>query len=232
MRTSSPTSSCALGVLLTGQGNLGLIATNTVAQGDTREVGLDRMVADGFTITRSIQSRSWPAASVNLEYAAVWGSRGRVADQVPRVSDDTPVARISSLLEPAGRIEGAPVRLVENAGIAFIGCYVLGMGFVLDPDEAKQWIEQDPKNREVLFPFLNGDDLNSRPDCSASRWAIDFGLRTELAAREFQEPFDRVLQLVKLERSRKAAAVREAPWWLYWRTRPALRKAIASLTRC
>ena len=32
--------------LLSEQGNLGLIATNTVAQGDTREVGLDRMVGD------------------------------------------------------------------------------------------------------------------------------------------------------------------------------------------
>lgn len=40
--------------LLTNRGTLGLIATNTLAQGDTREVGLDRMVADGFTITRAI----------------------------------------------------------------------------------------------------------------------------------------------------------------------------------
>ena len=31
--------------LLNSQGNLGLIATNTVAQGDTREVGLKQMVA-------------------------------------------------------------------------------------------------------------------------------------------------------------------------------------------
>ena len=30
----------------------------------------------GFTITRAIQSRSWPVASANLEYAAVWGTRG------------------------------------------------------------------------------------------------------------------------------------------------------------
>lgn len=59
--------------LLRKRGSLGLIATNTIAQGDTREVGLDRMVKLGFTIFRAIQSRSWPAASANLEYAAVWG---------------------------------------------------------------------------------------------------------------------------------------------------------------
>ena len=77
--TWSPTSSSAPCRLLNHQGNLGLIATNTVAQGDTREVGLKQMVDKGFTITRAIQSKSWPAASANLEYAAVWGTRGEVA---------------------------------------------------------------------------------------------------------------------------------------------------------
>ena len=81
-------------------GTLGLIATNTVAQGDSREVGLDAMVAGGFTITRAIQSRSWPAASANLEFAAVWGTVGDVAATVARVADDVAVARISTLLEP------------------------------------------------------------------------------------------------------------------------------------
>ena len=92
--------------LLTSQGDLGLIATNTVAQGDTRQVGLDQMVRDGFTITRAIQSRSWPASSANLEYAAVWGSRSSVQPSVPRVADDVPVRRISTLLEPVGRVDG------------------------------------------------------------------------------------------------------------------------------
>ncbi|MFD0382416.1 Eco57I restriction-modification methylase domain-containing protein [Streptomyces stramineus] len=45
--------------LLSKRGGLGLIATNTVAQGDTRAVGLDQVVAKGFTITRAIQSRPW-----------------------------------------------------------------------------------------------------------------------------------------------------------------------------
>ncbi|MDR2973583.1 MAG: hypothetical protein LBV00_02550, partial [Propionibacteriaceae bacterium] len=82
------TAGCGDTSLLQAKGTLGLIATNTLAQGDTREVGLDAMVADGFTITRAIQSRSWPAASANLEYAAVWGTRGPVADSVPRIADD------------------------------------------------------------------------------------------------------------------------------------------------
>ncbi len=158
--------------LLNPQGNLGLIATNTVAQGDTREVGLKQMVGRGFTITRAIQSRSWPVASANLEYAAVWGSCSEVASSVARVSDGIPVEQISTILEPGKDID--PQRLSENTDLAFIGCYPLGMGFVIEPREAKAWIDADRINADVLFPFLGGEDLNSRPDISAPRWIVDF----------------------------------------------------------
>ncbi len=215
--------------LLTGQGNIGLIATNTVAQGDTREVGLDRVVADGFTIVRAIQSRSWPATSANLEYAAVWGTRGLVAAQVTRVADDMPVKRISTLLEPIGRIEGHPIRLAENQAVSFEGCKPYGAGFVLEPEESAAWIEADPMNAEVLFPYLNGEDLNSRSDASPSRWVIDLNNRPENAARHYSLPYQRILEQVKPERARKSKAVREASWWLFFRARPAMRKAIAGL---
>jgi type I restriction-modification system DNA methylase subunit len=215
--------------LLTPRGNLGLIATNTVAQGDTRQVGLDRIVADGFTITRAIQSRSWPVATANLEYSAVWGTRGRLAASVPRVADDVPVMRVSTLLEPAGRVDGDPARLTRNAGIGFIGCYVLGMGFILEPDEAQAWIEADPRNAEVLFPYLNGEDLNTQPDTSATRWVIDFNDRPEEDAREYRLPYQRLLELVKPERAKNNRKVYRDYWWQFGEKRPALRKAIRRL---
>ncbi len=215
--------------LLRPTGTLGLIATNTLAQGDTREVGLDRMIEDGFTITRAIQSRTWPAKSANLEYAAVWGTRGHVADEAVRVCDGSPVARISTLLEPEGRVTGRPERLGESANIAFIGCYVLGKGFILDPEEAQAWIEQDPRNAEVLFPYLNGEDLNSRPDCSASRWVIDFGMRSRDEAELYATPFARVVRDVKPQRDIVKIDYRRDYWWRFAAWAPALRRAIAEL---
>ncbi|MGH3245494.1 MAG: Eco57I restriction-modification methylase domain-containing protein, partial [Trebonia sp.] len=215
--------------LTTRQGNLGLIATNTLAQGDTRQVGLEKMVRDGFTITRAIQSRSWPAANANLEFAAVWGSRSPVAQAVPRVVDDIPVERISTLLEPAGRLVDDPYRLVDNTGIAFQGCTVLGMGFLLEPDEAAAWIKCDSKNAEVLRPFLNGEDLNSRADSSASRWVIDFNDRSEAEAREYAIPYQRVADRVKPERARNKNRQRREIWWRFTRNAPAMRKAIMDL---
>jgi hypothetical protein len=215
--------------LLAPKGNLGLIGTNTLGQGDTRQVGLDQMQRAGFTIIRCLQSTTWPTSGVNLEISLLWGTRGQVAHGVPRVADGLPVARISTLLEPAGRVDGNPVRLAENAGIAFIGCYVLGMGFVLEPEEAAAWIEADERNAEVLFPYLNGEDLNSRPDCSPSRWVIDFNDRSEDAAKRYRLPYGRVQEQVKPERARNNRKVYREHWWQYAEKRPAMRKAIAGL---
>ena len=218
--------------LLNERGTLGLIATNTVAQGDTREVGLDQMVDSGFTITRAVQSRSWPSQNANLEFASVWGTRNAVSSQATMICDDESVPHISSLLEPAGRVEGRPERLADNARLAFIGCYVLGKGFVLDPEEARGWIKEGPRNVEVLFPYLNGEDLNSRPDCSASRWVVDFNERSQEEAMRYELPWRYLFNEVRLERLSKNAEkyprmVNE--WWKFYNTRPAMRKAIASL---
>ena len=222
--------------LLNERGTLGLIATNTVAQGDTREVGLDQMVNSGFTITRASQSRSWPSRGANLEFAAVWGTLDTVSSQTMMICDGELTPRISSILKPAVCVEGKIERLVENAGVSFIGCYVLGKGFVVDSKEAQGWIVEDSRNAEVLFPYLNGQDLNSRPDCSASRWVVDFNDWSEDRAAEYEIPYFHLLRSVKPERQRvksDGSYVLRKPlperWWQYADKRPAMRKAIAGL---
>ena len=183
----------------------------------------------GLTIVRSIQSRSWPAARVNLEYAAIWGTNVKVADHTPRIADGVEVKRISTLLEPGGRIEGLPKRLDENAGMAFNGFYPFGKGFVIDPAEASEWIKADSRNADVLFPYLSGDDLNSRPDGSGSRWVIDFDDRSEEEAREYLLPFNRLLVEVAPVRASNNRAVRRERWWQFAERAPGLRRAIADL---
>jgi len=218
--------------LLNDNGMLGLVATNTIAQGDTCEVGLDQMVDSGFTITRAIQSRSWPSQSANLEFAAVWGTHGTLSPRVMAVCDDAPVPRISTLLEPVGRVDGKPERLNENQRIAFQGCILVGTGFILDPKKAAEWIAADFRNAEVLFPYLNGDELNSRSYCSSSRWVIDFNEKNQQNAQQYRMPWQHVFNQVRPERLIKDVGkyprmVNE--WWKYWNSRPVMREAIAYL---
>ena len=217
--------------LLNARGQTGLIATNTLAQGDTREVGLDQVVASGTEIRYAIKSRPWPSRGAVLEYAAIWTSKHPIDRAAERRADDAVVTRIAPTLEPASRVSGSPERLASNTGLSHIGSLVNGMGFTMTPDRAHVLINEDPRNSEVLFPYLNGQDLNSRADCSASRWIIDFRDWTKERASTYPLCFDQVLRQVKPERDKvKRKAYRER-WWQYAENQMSMRNAIAGLER-
>lgn len=129
-------------------------------------------------------------------------------------------------------MSGNPERLAANVGLSFQGSIVLGLGFTIQPDRALELIAGDQRNAEVLFPYLNGQDLNSRPDCSASRWVINFHDWPEERAKTYPELHAQVLREVKPERERVSFSkhARER-WWQYERRRPELYDAIAGLQR-
>jgi len=217
--------------ILHSGGQTGLIATNTLAQGVTREVGLDQLVAAGTTIRQAVKSAPWPSKSAALEYCAIWTSRAAVGDDAVPILDGMAVGGITSSLDPASRVTGLPRRLAQNAGKSFLGSTVLGLGFTMGPEVALALIERDPRNRDVLFPYLTGQDLNSRPDCSASRWVINFHDWPEEKAKMYAEPYDQVLRLVKPERDRNNRKARREFWWQYAERAPGLYKAIDGLDR-
>jgi hypothetical protein len=213
------------------RGQTGLIATNTIAQGDTREVGLDQIVASGAEIRLAVKSKRWPAKSAALEYAAVSTSRCRITQEGKRVVDGVVGVRATSSLDPASRVTGNPGRLTGNAGIAFQGSTVLGMDFTMTPEKAQDLIGRDPRNRDVLFPYLNGQDLNSRSGCSASRWVINFHGWTVEKAQAYPETYQQVLRLVKPERDQNSRKAYRERWWQYAERRPGLIGAIQDLDR-
>jgi hypothetical protein len=90
-------------------------------------------------------------------------------------------------------------------------------------------IRDDARNARVLSPYLNGEDVNSKPGSSASRWVINFHDWSEEEAASYRAPFDQVRRLVKPDRATKSEAVRRWPWWKYWRSRSALYSAISEL---
>lgn len=218
------------------RGRVGIIATNTIAQGDTREVGLDRATEMGWAIYRAEKSQHWPGTA-SLEVALVWAT-GHLGDAEFRMLDGVEVANITPHLEPMSRVSGNPFTLAANSGISFEGCKPLGMGYVLRPEEAQELISKDPRNKVVIFRYLNGVDLNSRWDCSASRWVINFHDWPIEKAAEYREVFAIVNDKVRPERQRVKpdgdyVLRRPLPqrWWQYAEKRTAMFNAIAELDR-
>lgn len=217
--------------IVRADGMIGLIATNTVAQGDTREAGLDVLARRGLTVVRAIQSRPWPSSSASLEYAAVWATFAPQTSQMVPVCDDRPVRRISTLLEETGRVEGLPIVLRENSRKSFQGCILLGAGFVLDVTERAALVKSDPVSARVIRPLANGDDLNSRPDASPSRFAIDFFGQTLEEAQQYPAAYARVEERVIPERNKSKRAIYRDKWWLFAENQTALREALGATDR-
>lgn len=231
--------------LLKENRSLGTLATNTIAQGGTREGGLEVIETQNGTIVMAVRSRPWPGvAAVEVSLAAIhkgtWKGR--------RVLDGKQVDFISTYFDDQ-MTNGNPFTLAANAEKSFQGSIVLGKGFVLEPAEAEALIARNPKNRDVLFPYLNGEDLNSRSDQSPSRWVINFfdwPLNRDTApegytgpvAADYPDCLEIVERLVKPERTRidehgKFALRSPLPqrWWHYADKRPALYRTIAPFER-
>ena len=230
--------------LLKKNGYIGLLSTNTIAQGDTREVGLEQLLSKGFRIYRAIPSMKWPGTA-NLEIAQLWITQGNWNAKC--YIGEKEVDRIDSFLRPGPIIVSKPRELVSNANLAFQGALVVGMGFILDEAEAKALIEKNPRNKEVVLPYLNGEDINASPTQSPSRWVINFfgyPLDRETAmpgyigpvATDYPECLEIIRERVMPERlayepknpwNRKI----RSEWWLFGQWRWALYATIESLDR-
>ncbi|MEU4791457.1 DNA methyltransferase [Micromonospora tulbaghiae] len=217
--------------LLSRTGQSGLVATNTLSQGDTREIGLDRIVEDGVVIRRAVKSKPWPSQSAALEYCAVWTSREPLSAAANRVVDGNVASAITTSLDPQTRVTGAPKRLWLNGRHVFQGSKLDGIGFTMAPGLARDFIDRDERNAEVLAPYLNGQDVNSDPNCSASRWVINFRDWPEIRAREYPDCYDQVARLVKPDRSRHSERLAREFWWRFQRPRPELYQAMAGMER-
>jgi hypothetical protein len=205
----------------------GLLATNTIAQGDTREVGLDQLVDADWKITRAVKTRPWPGDAA-LEIAQIWTQREWHG---AFVLDGQQVRAITSSLEPLSEIEGNPYRLAAYARDSYQGSIPLGQGFVLDAEEASAFIERDDRCREVVFPYINGQDLSTSPRQQPSRWIINFFDWPLERARTYGDCFRRVEERVLPERASNPRAARRERWWQYAERATALYAAIEGMER-
>lgn len=213
--------------LVRNAAGFGMIATNTIAQGDTREAGLQEIVDNGGSIPHAIKSMKWPG-DANLQVALVHVHRGEWDGECEL--DGSPVSMISPLLDD-GSASGVPLRLTANRDLSFQGSIVVGMGFVLEPEEVASLTRKDPHNRDVLYPYLNGEDLNTRPDQSPSRWVINFHDWSLERAGGYPDCLLIVKEKVKPERDKVKRKAHRENWWIYGDKRPALYAAIAQLKR-
>jgi hypothetical protein len=217
--------------------SLGLVATNTIAQGDTRAAGLRFIRQHGGLIYDATRRLKWPGdAAVTVSVVHIL----RRSLAVPCSLDGRRVPQITAFLFPNGGDED-PCRLRANEAKSFQGSNVLGLGFTIadtanaddtspgtpvPPSTANRLIALRPANANRVFPYLGGDEVNSNPTHAPDRRIINFGEMDDDEARMGWPDLWHLLEAkVKPERITKDAKkyprmVNE--WWKFWNSRPEL----------
>jgi hypothetical protein len=141
------------------------------------------------------------------------------------------VSYISAFL--SAREDWSLMRLSDNESQVYQGSAILGLGFTISENEANALISENPKNAEVLYPYLNGKELNSNSAQSPGRWVINFFDWGKEKSSQYNGPFEVVVNKVKPERQAKkpngdfkVKKVRAENWWKYAETTAGLYHSI------
>ncbi len=205
----------------------GLLATNSIRGGANRKV-LERIKASG-NIFMAWSNRPWILEGAAVRVSMIGFDNG---SQTERILDSQSVNSINPDLTSTADLTIAKI-LTENANISFEGTKKYGP-FDISDELARQLLAAplNPNGRpnsDVVKPWINGLDLTRRP---RNMWIIDFGVdMPEDQAALYEKPFEYVRENVKPQRETINEDKSRENWWLFQRTRPAMRNAISSLSR-
>jgi len=166
--------------LLNKNGAFGLLATNTISQGDTRETGLYEILKSGGVIFKAVRRLPWPGEAAVI--VSVLHVARKSLDHV--LLDNKLVKRISAYLV-ASDFDESPAALSTNYRIAAAGSKIYGNGFTFDDEEARkgvasplslmiELIARNKDNSARIFPYIGGDEVTNDPIHRHRRYTIDF----------------------------------------------------------
>lgn len=165
--------------MLRDGGAFGLIATNTIAQGDTRATGLRWIRKHGGSIYAARTRVKWPDSTAAVVVSTVHIAKGPIHGRCDL--NDRSTQAITAFLFPAGP-DDDPEALRANRDKSFLGCKIYGQGFTFDDGDADanpvalmhKLLREDRRNGERIFPYIGGEELNESPTQDHRRYVINF----------------------------------------------------------
>ena len=206
---------------------MGMIGTNSISQGQTRELGLEQIINFGGQIKNANIDLIWPgdAAVVTTNVTIVNGEAKTCT------IGDSVVSSITSFLTEPGETVGEPFILQNNKAIALKGCSPNGKGFILDKMEAHQMLSENEGLNQFIKPYLVGSDLNNSIDYSASRYIIDVNNLSLQNLKQYPIIYSILLDRVKPQRDKLKPSKQRLKdnWWIYEHNAPKLRQRLLGI---
>ncbi len=223
---------------LRSDGAFGLVATNTISQGDTRSSGLTWICNHSGEIYFAQKRIYWPGLAA-VVVSVVHVIKGFYASS--RVLDNVSVEKITAFLFHRGSNDN-PILFSSNTGKSFLGVKIYGQGFTFDDFDQKgiatskaqmeELVEGNARLKEVIFPYIGGEEVNSSPSHAHDRFVIDFRDRSEVECREnWPELMAIVEAKVRPERILNNRENYRRYWWQFGENRPGLFAALKEVDR-
>ncbi|MER9253977.1 N-6 DNA methylase [Mesorhizobium sp. M0598] len=225
--------------VLRNGGAFGLIATNTVGQGDTRETGLATILQSGGTILRAKKRYRWPNEGAAVVVSIVHVKKG--TSLCPAVLNEREVVRISAYLV-AGEFDNAPSLMRANSRRSFQGTNPVGAGFLFSDDGAAKGetesldtriklIAGDPNLEHFIKPYTSGENVANSMDHMHTRYVIDFGELSENEAAQAAPPlFEIVKTRVGPLRATDNREHYKRVWWQFGEPKRGLYEKVEGLS--
>jgi hypothetical protein len=93
-------------------------------------------------------------------------------------------------------------------------------------------VAKSARNRERIFPFLGGQEVNTSPTQRHDRYIINFGQMPLEEAEQWPDLVAILREKVKPERDAQKDPFGQRYWWRFLRPRPEMYDAIGTLERC
>ena len=229
--------------LLKENGYLGLIATNTIYQGDTRSTGLRWICENGGDIFFAKRKVKWPGVAA-VVISIIHIKKGKYKGD--KMLNGTSVKKITAFLLKNGG-NNNPRKLAANSNKSFIGTYVCGKGFIFEDcansnnvdigapsslSEMENLLEKNPHNSEVIYPLIGCNEINEDPCSIKKRFIINFSNFKEDEARDRWPDLMKIVERkVKPQRMKNKRDGRRKKWWQHGETCPGLYNRISGLEK-
>ncbi|MEP7452738.1 DNA methyltransferase [Phyllobacterium sp. SB3] len=225
---------------------VGLVTTNSIADGKNREV-LAKAASKG-KIFEAWSDEPWTVDGASVRVSMVCLASSRVTSEIrlDGKNVDTIFADLTAKIGETGVDLTRAGKLLANKGIAFQGVVPRGslnradamrLGlppatYLVDAEQATGLLSAtgNPNGRpnsDVVVPYLIGDEIVNRP---YGRSIVDFNNLNEYEASLYEAPF-KYIKPVREHRAHMNQKEALETWWRHWNTRPAMRKALVGKRR-
>ncbi|MFB7637674.1 DNA methyltransferase [Peribacillus butanolivorans] len=183
-------------------GRAGLVGTNTIRENNSRVGGLDYIVQNGGTITEAVSNQPWSGDAVVHVSIVNWvkgmddGKKTLFIESNGKMEIIDDLEYIPSTLSKDFDVSKAKKLVKNQQNKSYQGQTHGHESFLLTLDKYQELLELNAKNKEILYPFLNANELLGNQLGKPTRYVIDFYPRSIIESQKFKEPFNIIKQNV------------------------------------